>query len=177
MLPSLWPLPSYLLTASSCSGMHRPRGWGSWCARVSPRDRCSPQGSAPGRGGLIRRGSVALHPMVPCCGGPGAGVGVPAHPSGLPHLLAGGPQPSGTRPPNTWRDTRRPLNWWGGTLTSTSTACCGLLLPSWWPSWSSGCWTRTLSCRRPFVLVLGPGGHTPLAHRWAASLHAASGVA
>ena len=41
----------------------------------------------------------------------------------------------------------RPLSWCEGTLTLTLTACCGPRHPSWWPSLSAACWTRTSSSR------------------------------
>ena len=68
-----------------------------------------PPRSAPERGGLPRPGPMALHPLVPCPAGPGAGSGFPAFPGGLGRLLPAGPQPGLLGPGHTVRGAP-----WGG---------------------------------------------------------------
>ena len=131
----------------------RPGGGGHPCTPRHPNEIGTPaQRGTPGRGGLGGLGLVALHPVVPCPGRPWTGVGVPVRLGGLRRLLAGDPQPGLLGPGRPVRGTGRPLSWWEGISTLTSTACYGPRRLSCRPSLSAAWWTRTSSWRRP------PGG-------------------
>ena len=158
--------------------MHQPGGRVSWFARASPPGKSSPQRGAPERGGHPRPNHVALHLLVSCLGGRGAGGGSVHGPSSV-QLRPAGPQPGLLGLRHVIRGTPRDATPAGGRgpqlqprLPAAGTAVRPgdpLDPPPSGRGPSAGVRPRAA----PSLLLPGPGGHTPLAHRWAPCRHAA----
>ena len=112
----------------------------------------SPPKERPGARPTQSPRPVALHPVVPCPGGPAAGIGVPACPGGLWRLLVGSPQLGLLGPGHLVRGVPRggPLAGGGGPQFRPRPLAMPLPPPqSWRPSWSASWQTRTLNLHLP----------------------------
>ena len=100
---------------------------------IPARQILPPKGGGPHRGGRPRPDPLALHPLVPRFGGPGAGRGFPARPCGVRRLGPASPQADFLEPRHAVCGTARegPAAGGGGTSTLTSITRCGHGRPSW----------------------------------------------